>query len=656
MSLQNAPARSGLAPHLLDELVSGTVQPDPDWAGVTRVYQENARALTGRYGTRVVVSPIGAPGEVPPGIADLLGEVVVLNGALIPGGVDALRAQHPDALRALVSLEGVFRHELGHIEHSRAFSVRNATDEVVEATALLEEIRMEHQLARTRPGDVPWIRAAANALVVEAIGDGEITTKAAAARTALLTLGRVEAGTLQPDDVRALAWELDAILGRALLLELRRLCAEAITVDDGDLEALLAHAQHFVELVPDGPADDQAGEKGEGATDPHSVASVGEPVASGDRAETGAPPGRSSAAPDAGQTGDERAAPDQAGTQLRQLLADTLESAAGQALADLHASGQLVEHAAQVVERAKTPRGDGEMPAAEREPEEGDDLPLAPPPPARSTDGPDQGELRERALRAGGVGSNQTAPQPPATRPPTPEESIAKQTMITTFRRARFRARDTTARRRPTPPGTLRVRGLVQREAGAQAGSLDNHADLFEARLVRHNDQPTLAVGIIVDLSGSMRGTESVLASSLYAVAEAVRHAGGIVSAAAFGVAFVPFLGPGLAMQGVPELNAHLGTDFVPEALDYVAGASLLYTRRHVRHAIVLSDGRWQRPSDVAKRMCWLKEAGCVVGVIDIGPSAPVIKEASWCIRIDSVAELSRSLAKIFADAYAGAT
>lgn len=179
--------------------------------------------------------------------------VVGLDGA-DPSDVNLLSAS---GRRAHPEIVGLLAHEAGHAQHTHwaeGFGV-GRSQTIVKAAVLLEEPRIECRQRMRRPMDRPYLRAQSVMLDLRQfrLGESPAQDRWTAATAALLTLGRVDAGVLDSDDVMPVRPILLDLLGEEDLLGLRALWTEALDLDDGDTEALMDLAARWVELVGEPP-------------------------------------------------------------------------------------------------------------------------------------------------------------------------------------------------------------------------------------------------------------------------------------------------------------------------------------------------------------------------------------------------------------------
>ena len=268
--------------HVLDvAAVERAPAPSSYFDRLSARYTDLSDLLTGRADVTVRVYP-GRDGT-PPGQFLRRYARIEADGALVPKGfveaefeLDPARVDHRGFMPVL---HGVVCHEAGHAAHTRWTAPEGTPARVVDAMGVLEEPRMEAQHLRRRPQDRPWLRAAAEALLVD--DEPFPDTKAGAARAAALVLGRVDAGVLDPREALPLTDTLLGIIGALALAPLRQVWKAVLSLADGDSSGLLAAAEHWCELVGEDEAPEEgAPGGGDGASQVgDAVAQVAEDVA-----------------------------------------------------------------------------------------------------------------------------------------------------------------------------------------------------------------------------------------------------------------------------------------------------------------------------------------------------------------------------------------
>lgn len=203
------------------------------------------------------------------------------------------------------------------------------------------------------------------------------------------------------------------------------------------------------------------------------------------------------------------------------------------------------------------------------------------------------------------------------TRPPTPAERGAAATLAKQLRAAAFRDRAVTKTAAELPPGRLRMRAAMARDAQRAAGAIPT-AKPFSAVQRRTVDQPPLRVGIAVDTSGSMICAERPLASAAWIIATAIAAADPASVSATIGFGhgrLKAFTKPGQAPAAVPIFKADGGDERFCEAVDALDAVLGLTAPGSARLLVVVSDGQYfsDEKANGAKRVKALTDSGCAV-------------------------------------------
>jgi len=252
---------------LLRKRAAMTVSPaaaGPGWRALSTHYSKLAEARSTRDDLNVVIAPgitaftaserkgkkKPAPGYYMPATAR-----IALDGNILPVPPEKLDMSDMEHFRALAALQGVFVHEVGHADHTDSMRAAHRS-KFGQAVTLLEEIRMEARRIEDRPADAKWLRAASRRLILDEM-DEDPKSKWAAAHTAVLTEGRVAAGSLNASDVEDVTEVLEEIFDADELDELRSIMLDATAIEDGDTDGMIAVAERLTLLFPpeDGDGD-----------------------------------------------------------------------------------------------------------------------------------------------------------------------------------------------------------------------------------------------------------------------------------------------------------------------------------------------------------------------------------------------------------------
>lgn len=404
------------------------------------------------------------------------------------------------------------------------------------------------------PRTRPYLRAAARTLaapaLLSAVPGAPVLSRWTAAHAAALVLGRLDAGVLDREDVAAVGPLLRQVLGDDLDT-LRGLWLEAMDLPDGDVTGLLAVGTRWAELLGEP-------ETGPGGIPPAGCAldpAAGSPACAPGEDQQGA------AAP-----GDAR---EGSGQDLATAAAAALQAAAEEASAELAAEA-AAEEAAQAA--ADLGRATADQ---------------------RARDIAAQRRAAQRLSKAGaGSGGHSPLGTP---RPPTEQETALARRIGQVLRRAQFREPDAVAVRRALPPGRLDSRAAMQADAQRSMG-IPVSARPFTATARRHVPEPPLTLGVLIDVSSSMRWATRIMATLAWAFSHAMTSVHGVTATVAFGSRVTIVTPPGTPPRRVTPFSANEGTERFTAGFDALDGLLNLTAGRGARILVVVSDGHLTGP------------------------------------------------------------
>jgi len=204
------------------------------------------------------------------------------------------------------------------------------------------------------------------------------------------------------------------------------------------------------------------------------------------------------------------------------------------------------------------------------------------------------------------MGTSGSASRIKETRAPSGPERAAAVKIANMLERAKYRERDEKEVTSILPPGRLRSRAMVQ-EAAYQARGSMMHAEPWKRTVRKHTDDPTLNVGVMVDISGSMADAMQPMAVTAWAMSEAVRRVQGRCAMVYYGSGVFPTLKPG---QHLPEVNVYTapdGTEKFDKAFKALDGSLNLLNGTGARLLVVVSDGCYTEP-EREKAKEWVRE------------------------------------------------
>lgn len=177
-------------------------------------------------------------------------------------------------------------------------------------------------------------------------------------------------------------------------------------------------------------------------------------------------------------------------------------------------------------------------------------------------------------------------------RKPEQAERVAAVTIAKMLERAKYRERDEMEIASVVPPGRLRTRAIVQSKAMAQRGVVEQ-VEAWRKTVRKQTDEPTLTVGVMVDISGSMGEAMKPMATTAWVMSEAVRRVQGRSAMVYFGNSVFATLKPGQHLEEVAVWAANDGTEKFDTAFRALDGGLNLLHGRGARLLVVVSDGQY---------------------------------------------------------------
>lgn len=534
--------------HLNNEKTTRAEATSYEWLAVGSQIGDLANQWALRNDIVAYVGP-GAGGPAPACFSPMLAEIEVNVNAAFGKGVDPERLATEDLRNRSVQFDypkavGAIYHEALHARFSRwslVEAMSDLTSEEYQAINLLEESRIEAAGVEAMPGNRSFLRACALEIVVADAGDDldKLTSTAAAAHLAALTLARVDAGVLQRSDVEAIADVLEVFLGEELLTKLRSIWNRFQMHDNHYVASpnLYDLAREWVETVKD--AQKERGEKTQEEQDAETKKLIEEMMDALSEAADAAAIGS------AGELADQQTAEEWAEIVGTKSMASK-EKAANKKTADDVFS-----------------KGTGPMPG-------------------QSTGS----RLMEK-------------------RQPTTPERAAAVKVAQMLEKAKYRERSLTEINSVIPPGRLRTRAVVQ-GAALKAKGVMNDTEPWRRNVRRHTDDPTLTIGVMVDISGSMSAAMEPMAVTAWVMSEAAKRVQARAAMVYYGQDVFPTLKPGQHLDQVHVYTAPDGTEKFNKAFKALDGGLNLLNGSGARLLVVVSDGCYT-PDEIEHAERWVK-------------------------------------------------
>ena len=528
-----------------------------EWLAVGRQIGEMANEWSVRNDLVAYVGP-GAGGPAPacfiPASAEIEVNVDVAFGYGVKPAEIALNTR--DGRYEFPRATGAIMHEAFHARFSR-WSMEKAREilsgDEFNALVLLEEARIEAQGVKVMPRAQPFLRACALELVLadakESFGS-ESSTKGAASLVGLI-YSRVDAGILPLYDVLEVTDLVDDFLGLDIVNALREIATKAREHSNhGDATDLYPLAREWAALVRE-----VAEEKGDTPEKGEGEGEGGSGSADGDMSD--------------------------ALQEMLEALEDAAEGAtvgANDALDDAEQAERYEEIVGKRSEEAREIR-----------------------------------DNKGAASKVFGRGSSiiefgKSHSSLAVKRSPKPEERAAAIKVANMLDRAKYRERDVVEVSTAIPAGRLHARTMVQGAALKSRGVMAQ-VEPWRKKVRKSTDEPTLTVGVLVDISGSMGDAMNPMATTAYVMGEASSRVQGKCAMVYYGNDVFPTLRPGERPDEVRVYTAPDGTEKFDSAFRALDGTLDLLHGQGARLLVIVSDGAYTTEETASARK-WMRRCG----------------------------------------------
>jgi hypothetical protein len=192
------------------------------------------------------------------------------------------------------------------------------------------------------------------------------------------------------------------------------------------------------------------------------------------------------------------------------------------------------------------------------------------------------------------------------TRKPTSSERVASVKVGQMLEKAKYRERDVSLTTSVLPQGRLRTRSMVQKKAYEAVG-VRVPVEMWEHKTRKQTDEPTLNIGVMVDISGSMSEAMNPMATTAWVLAEAGRRIQARTAMVYYGEGVFPTLRVGQRLDEVNIYSAPDGTEKFNEAFMALDGHMNLLDSRGAKLLVIVSDGHYSG-GQVGKAKDWIRE------------------------------------------------
>lgn len=524
----------------------------PEWLGVGRAIGQLTNGWAGRDDIVAYVGEGAGNGSAACYSPDLAEVEVDVKVAFGPFTTPAQIGDLTDPLThyEFPSAIGAIMHEAFHAKFSRwsfADAAEALTQDEFDAMMLLEESRIEALGVRTNPDAKQFLRSSAIEIAMHDADKGfaaESSTKNAAMLVGLVH-ARIDAGVLTDDEAAPVTTIVDAFLGDEVVEKLRDIARRAQEHSAiTDVETMYDLAREWVRIVNE-VAESKGEETGSG--------SGGE----GD----GGSPGMSALA--------------DAIAEAMSEMAETVAISTNDALAEQEVKESWKQSVAESEKHAKESKANSDMAK----------------------------EVFGKSTGPGASGSYSVLKEK---RKPVPQERVAAVTIAQMLEKAKYRERDAAEIASVVPPGRLRTRAIVQGAALRERGVMAD-TQPWRRTVRKHTDDPSLSVGVLVDISGSMHAAMEPMATTAWVMSEATRRVQGRCAMVYFGAGVFPTLSPGQSLDDVYVYSAPDHTEKFDKAFRAIDGALNLLNGDGARLLVVVSDGCYTGP-ETSKAAKWIAE------------------------------------------------
>lgn len=545
-----------------------------DWA--------NRSDLVAYVGERAAVD-FGAPALFDPASAEIEVNTSVAFGYVDPEDVGDMteRRQQFEFPKA----SGAILHEALHARFSTwdmREAMRQLTKNEYQALHLLEESRIEAFGIRLFPSNRSFLRACALEIVLGDMSEESVTKLTQVRQVAhllALTYARVSAGVLTPNDVEPVRTIVEATLPSDKLDALRRIWLEFQHIDARTGETLMLElAREWERVVSE--TSKEAGEPEQGDD------SSGE-----------------------GETGEG-------------------ESGSGSGSGVLEAIAEAIREA---LEEAQDNAELGAMEEASEQKTKEDFQEVAAKQQNSASERRDHKNVASKVFsNSSGASTGKTNSQLRESRPATAEERVSAVRIGQALDKAKYRDRIRIESHSATPPGRLRTRALVQGNALRERGVM-METEPWNRVQRKHTDDPNLTIGVMVDISGSMRRAMEPMASAAWILSEATRRVQGKVAMVYYGEDVFATLKAGQHLDKVNVYTAQDNTEKFDKAFQALDGGLNLLNGSGARLLVVVSDGHYTNEEE-AKAKNWLARCDREgVGVLWLGAGTYGAHGEAYC-------------------------
>lgn len=500
---------------------------------------------------------------------------------------------------------GILFHESLHARHTNwdtEYLGTRLDNLEAQAFMLLEESRIEAKGVAERPENRHFLRTSALNMALEGVDESALAGLGSdvwqTANLCGLSLARVDSGVLAVSDVREIYSGVISILGNELFDNLRKVWIEFQTLSVPQIERAIELAKKWVELLREADPEGEP-ELGEVANP------FGEPDDSEGEGE--------------GEGDSESKSGKQLSNAMKALAQALAESAEN---TELEASESLAQQQTQEKWDEEVKSRQSEAKKANQRKEQAREV------------------FHKQHNQEGGNGSSSRVYE---RRQPSGSERASAVQIAKALEKAKYRERSVHVRKTQAPMGKLIMRNAIQNKAMESMGKR-GELPAWKSKTRKHTDDPTLRLGIMVDISGSMGSAMEAMGQTAWIMSEAGRRIQAETAMIYYGSGIFPTLKRGQRLHEVSIYTAPDGTEKFGEAFEALDGELGLTFGDGVRILVIVSDGNYT-PSQTERAKQILRECKQNgVAVLWITPkdcysygAKNIISESAWGIHLDDL-------------------
>lgn len=468
----------------------------------------------------------------------------------------------------------------------------------------LEESRIERNGVVDFPENREFLRASALSMALEDLTDETLEGASdtwSVAILCLLAMARYDAGVLEASDVARIHKQVLSVLGEELYRNLQKLWLEFQALTVRRQNRAVEVAREFVELLR------QADPEGEPQVIESDFIMVGSGEGEGEDSED----------EDSKDKGEGKGS-GEISEEMAEMLGELERSATN---AELNAEDKLQDQKTkerwqdEVKERREVTN-------------------------AKTNRKSQAKQIFDKRYDEYGSGSNSRISEK---RKPTGDERAMAVKLSKALERAKYRERSEHTIQSVLPMGKLNVRNAIQNQALEARGQMPTLPS-WKRKTRKHTDDPTLKLGVMVDISGSMGNAMEAMATTAWVLGEAGHRIQAETAMMYFGTGVFPTLRKG---QRLPEVNVYSapdGTEEFGKAWEALDGELELTFGTGVRMLVVVSDCQFtgkQTPL-LDKALAECKKSGVAVLIVSpqgcwAGMAKNAIERANYGIHLDDL-------------------